>query len=61
MKIINSEKKMKLLPKEHTCKEKFENKYLEDEKCHKVRDHCRYTEEYRGAAHCVYMFKIQCT
>ena len=52
---------MKLLPKEHICKEKFENKYLEDEKCHKVRDHCRYTEEYRGAAHCVYMFKIQCT
>ena len=47
---------MKLLTKEqqesyenakicYICKEKFENKYR------KVRDHCHYTEEYRGAAH----------
>ena len=33
------------------CKEKFENKYLKDKKYRKVRDHCHYTREYRGAAH----------
>ena len=27
------------------------NKYLKDRKCGKVRDHCHYTEEYRGASH----------
>ena len=32
-------------------KEKFENKYLKDKKYRKVRDHCHYTGEYRGAAH----------
>ena len=30
-------------------KEKFENKYVRDKKYHKVRDHCHYIEEYRGA------------
>ena len=25
----------------------FENKYLKDKKCRKVRDHCHYTGEYR--------------
>ena len=51
---------MKLLTKEqqesyenakicYICKEKFENKYLKDKKYRKVRDHCHYTEEYRGA------------
>ena len=24
----------------YICKEKFENKYLEDKKNHKVKDHC---------------------
>ena len=59
MKIINfKKKKMKLLTKEqqesdenakicYICKEKFENKYF------KVRDHCHYTGEYRGAAHSI--------
>ena len=47
---------MKLLTKEqqessenakicYICKEKLENKYLEDKKYHKVRDHCHYAQE----------------
>ena len=63
MEIINFEKKkMKLWTKEQQewyenvkicfiCKEKFENKYLEGKKYHKVRDHCHYTGEYRCAVH----------
>ena len=55
MKIINfKKKKMKLLASEKEesyenakicdiCKEKFENKYLEDKKCRKARNHCHYT------------------
>ena len=35
----------------YTCKEKFENKYLENEKYQNVRDHCPYTGKYIGAAH----------
>ena len=35
-------------------KEKFENKYLKDKNFCKVRDHCHYAGEYRGA-------KVQCT
>ena len=57
-------KKMKLLTKKqqklyenanicYICKEKFENKYGKDKKCHKVRDHCHYTREYGGAAHSI--------
>ena len=53
---------MKLLTKEqkesyekakicYICKEKFENKCLKDKKYRKVRDHCHYTGEYRGAPH----------
>ena len=34
-------------------KETFENKYLKDKKYRKVRDHCHYTDEYRGAAHSI--------
>ena len=30
---------------------KFENKYLKDKKYQKLRDHCHYTGEYRGAVH----------
>ena len=37
----------------YICKEKFENKYVKDKKCHKVRDHCHYTREYGGAAHSI--------
>ena len=60
---------MKLLTKEHQksyenakicClyKAKFENKYLRDKKCCKVRDHCHYwSEEYRGFAHSICKLK----
>ena len=63
MKIIDfKNKKMKLLTKEqqesyenakicYICKERFENKYLKDEKYHKVRGYCHYTGEYRGSGH----------
>ena len=55
---------MKLLTKEHQesyenakicyiCKEKFENKNLKDKKYQKLRDHCHYTGEHRGAAHSI--------
>ena len=56
---------MKLLTKEqqesyenanicYICKKKkILNKYLQDKKYRKVRDHCHYTEEYRGAAHSI--------
>ena len=66
MKINNfKKKKMKLLTKSsrnhenenaeicYICKEKFENKYLKDKTYHKVRDHCHYAGEYRGAVHSI--------
>ena len=65
MKIINfKKKKMKLLTKEQQesyenakicfiCKKKIENKYWKDKKYRKVRDHCHYAGEYRGAAHSI--------
>ena len=73
MKIINfKEKKMKLLKKElkesyenaklcYICKEKFENKYLKNKNYCKVRDHCHYTQEYRGAVHSICDFKYRVT
>ena len=33
--------------------EHFEDKYIEDAKCCKNRDHCHYTGEYRGATHSI--------
>ena len=33
------------------------NAYFKDKKYRKVKDHCCYTEEYRGAAHSIYNFK----
>ena len=55
---------MKLLTKEqkqsyentricYICKKKFENINLKDKKCCKVRDHCHYTGEYRGAVNSI--------
>ena len=32
---------------------KIENKYLKDRKYYKVRDHCHYTRNYRGAVHSI--------
>ena len=69
MKTINFKKKqMKLLTKEqqqsyenakicYICKEKFEKKYLKNKKYSKVRYHCHYTWEYRGAAHSIHNLK----
>ena len=37
--------------------EKFEAKYDNDKKYHKVRDHCHYTSEYRGVAHSICSLK----
>ena len=59
---------MKLLTKEqqesyknakicYICKEKIENKYLKDKKKFKVRDHCHYTGEYRGAVYSICSLK----
>ena len=63
MEIINfKKKKMKLLKQQKSnqntkicdiCKEKIEDKHSKDETYCKVRDHCYYTGEYRGAAHSI--------
>ena len=37
----------------YICKEKCGNEYLKDKKYCKVRDHCHYKGEYRGAAHSI--------
>ena len=38
---------------------KFENKYLKNKKLRKVRDHCPYTGESRGAAHSICNLKYR--
>ena len=59
---------MKLLTKEqqesnenakicYDCKEKYENKYVKDEKC-TSRDHCHYTGEYRSGIHSICNLKV---
>ena len=35
----------------YICKRNFEDKYASDKKYRRIRDHCHYTGEYRGAAH----------
>ena len=37
----------------YICKEKFEDKYVKDKKCHKIRDQCHYAGEHRGVAHSI--------
>ena len=37
----------------YICKEKFEDIYIKDKKCCKIRDHCHYKGEYRGAGHSI--------
>ena len=34
-------------------RKKFENKNLKDKKYRKVRDHCHYAREFRGATHSI--------
>ena len=59
---------MKLLPKEQQesyenanisdiCKEKYEDKYLKGKTYSRVRDHCHYIGEYRGAVHSIWNLK----
>ena len=71
MKIINYEEKEMILitNKEnksyekqkvcYACKKEF-NTDDDNKKCHKVRDHCHYTGEFRGAGHniCNLRYKI---
>ena len=37
----------------HICQEKFQKEHVKDKKYYKVRDHCHYTGEYRGAAYSI--------
>ena len=37
----------------YICKEKCEDKHAKDKKCRKVRHHCHYTGEHRGATHAI--------
>ena len=69
MKIINfgKKKKISLTNKEyksylnqtncHIYKKRFEDKYPNDKKYCRVRDHCHYTGKYIGVAHCICYLK----
>ena len=57
MKIILERKEMKLLTKEQQESDKI--MYLKDKKYRKVRDHCHYTGEYRGAVHSICNLKYK--
>ena len=39
----------------------FAKKYLKDKKYHKTREHCHYTQEYRGPAHSISNLKYSVT
>ena len=43
--------------KHFLCKDKFECEQAKDKNYCKVRYHCHYTGEYRGAAHCICYLK----
>ena len=49
--LTNQEKKIhrRQIKKSHTRKKRFST-YNGNKKYHKVRDHCHYTEKYRGAS-----------
>ena len=42
----------------YICKEKFQDKYAKDKKYCKVKDHCHYAGEYKGAAHRISYLKF---
>ena len=69
MRIVNFEKKKKLLTKEqqesykdakicYICKEKFGSKYLKCKKYRKVGDYCHYTRKYIDGAHNICNLKL---
>ena len=50
--LTNQEYKLYLNKKNcHICKEKLEDKCVEEKKCCKIKDYCCYTGKYRGALH----------
>ena len=56
MHILLTNEKQELYEKGNICysyDEKFEDKGTNDKKYRKVRDHCHYTGEYRGAANSI--------
>ena len=42
----------------YICGKRFLNKFVNDENCQKVRDHCHFTGKYRGAAHSICNLKF---
>ena len=69
MRIVNFEKKKKLLTKEqqesykdakicYICKEKSGSKYLKCKKYRKVGDYCHYTRKYIDGAHNICNLKL---